>query len=590
MHDLRWGEAWKHPPSESWDWLVDEIEMDRVQATISNFPVEDRLLIDEAFLTSQLKKGINGTVRLELNHKNSLITAKVAGQKQELRDRRYSPGFLVPLVLAALSDAARDDEPTSAMANHIQISKRLCDKGCLALAIASLCSGCSFIRRLAVAVIAHFSVVLHSPEARKLESWRERPQIAMMLKALKRGMTVRKKQSGSSLFEVEKLPGLSAIFLARACLVLSRPSDPVFPAVNQYFLRTGADHGAFQDFLRVPGFVSMFCSDSEDGRAQEERLWAIRLVRDGFVDEDSYRPLAACHAIELFLSSIDGASKASASPEREIRTIFDALQRIIDRGGKDCITHVVGRLGILHWFRSILTGYPLDDIFRDFGSREAFLKLVGTTVNAALHFIPAEELQDTCESLVQPLLGLYTTASKAFRHSLGLFMGEVLVHLSQAFESPNSDPNRHSTSARSTGYELDSALKLLTCCDNDKWRNEVLVAFCILPFQLSNGDTVAAFCREAFRIIEADKASDSTDRHLSIILGRLNVLLSLYQLDSLQQSELLTPFVEIRKCCFLHHAKTAWLECSRHFGTGGSRSTNDSLSALVSQLLSDETQ
>jgi Nucleolar pre-ribosomal-associated protein 1 len=107
-----------------------------------------------------------------------------------------------------------------------------------------------------------------SQEAHQIASWRERPQIAMVLGAVQRSLVVRYAEDvngkgKSTNFQVPELPGFSAIFLARASLVLSRPSDPLFLAMNRSFLRTEVDGGGFQDLTRLPAFMSLFCSSSD---------------------------------------------------------------------------------------------------------------------------------------------------------------------------------------------------------------------------------------------------------------------------------------------------------------------------------------
>ena len=136
-------------------------------------------------------------------------------------DLRYSPGFILPLVLGALEanlpqeihvgkkqsqdaeemEVDRDtddndkDESEEDMAQRqafSTIARKLCDRGCISLAIASLSSRCPLMRKVAVAICGLFLRALQMKESHEMKSWRERPQQEMIMASLQRGLTVRR--------------------------------------------------------------------------------------------------------------------------------------------------------------------------------------------------------------------------------------------------------------------------------------------------------------------------------------------------------------------------------------------------------------
>jgi len=144
-------------------------------------------------------------------------------------------------------------------------------------------------------------------ESHGMKSWRERPQQEMIISSIQRGLAVRRAiqmqryeaQEGIELGGMEEtihkhnipmLPAVSAIFLAKAFLILSRPRDDMYSQMNRYFLRLTDYHGAFQDCFGLPAFLSLYCSASDElSRCRIERNWAPLTLKDSAVDEFCYR-------------------------------------------------------------------------------------------------------------------------------------------------------------------------------------------------------------------------------------------------------------------------------------------------------------
>jgi hypothetical protein len=569
-----------------WDWFVDAVEMDRIHATLSDFPVDDPLRLAPSDLVS----------------KRELASIPPSGKA----DRRYSPGFLLPLIFGALEDTGTNGNTWQSESyqldqrkDDVQVAKRLCEKGCLALAIASLSSECDNVRRLSVTVLGQFSSLLQRDEARQVASWRERPQIVMLIRSLQKAMILRKSTAGGSLEIVEKLPGLSALFLARSCLILLQPSDAMFSPVNRFFLRMEADHGAFQDLTRLPGFISLFCSNADDlYQVREERMWAIRLVRDGFVGEDCYRPVVACHAVELLLSTVDSLSRLSPSPERETSLILEALSRIVRRGGEECDQNIAGRLGLLPWFRSILTGRTRQAVLADMHSREAFLELVAASLGQASKVLPSSDAKAACECLAQPVLDLCVETTDA-SVALISFADKVLCCIDQMGQSLM----KASDSARktSTGVSLTSASLFLAINRTSSSKTAVLLALCRLPLRRRSVKEEepgwSDFCQQALSIVA--NQSEATEHDLCTVLGRVNLILSMTrkedeELESVlklaMQNKIVEQLLSLSKRCALYsESREALQECMQLIVSLSEHATcfKDVIQELIDALLDE---
>jgi hypothetical protein len=231
----------------------------------------------------------------------------------------------------------------------------------------------------------------------------------MLLHAVQKALTIRKREDGGTRGIIPKLPGLSALFLARACLVLARPFDDMYSSINRYFLQSLMDNGAFQDLFRVPGFISMYSSGvDEPVQARTQRQWALKLVRDGFLDEDCFKSLVSCHAPELLLSSVDNFRHRDQSfaGREETCLLLSTLLKVLEVGGAKTHEVLTGRVGLLHWIRSVLVGRPELDVLPDAESRLLFVRITGIAVERAENLVGKVELSEWCSTCAPPLVNL----------------------------------------------------------------------------------------------------------------------------------------------------------------------------------------
>ena len=414
-------------PEKRWDWFLSALDSGRIRATISNFPTDDT--ISSVLQTD--KSNIDEDIQM---HNDGVNPRKVPHKvhRTDKDDFRYSPSFILPLMLGALESfacykririeiAAGDSEAIDKKkesndkmgSNQITIAAmhRLCDKGCISLCLASLSSSCETVRCYAAAILGIALQVCSSAAARDVTSWRDRPQLLMVLNSVQRSLVLQKVNQ-SVPCDVPRLLPIVSCFLARAALVVSRPDDALYVPMNRYFLKTESDHGAFQDTNRLPAFVSLFCSTSDNlDQSRAERIWALQMVRDGLADPSCYRLVAACHAPELIMTNFENVILLRTSVESrgtEYCLLLDCLKAMIDHGGYGAQTHLIRRCGLLSWMRTLYSTHPIHEFFPTSSNRTSFCNLVRSTVlvlSGTSQLRTNLAVSEVC-GLIEPLLSM----------------------------------------------------------------------------------------------------------------------------------------------------------------------------------------
>ena len=417
MDEFRWKSCVAGGKSDkvNWDWLTEAIDPVRLRATVSQFPVHDTIdMCTEAIGSSiEGKDGESQNSDNEMSvDQDSLSTNQSAvaadvnhrdGWTSDCTDLRYSPAFLLPLVLGALEstlpnkgttpgeaeatdDALSDslkDMRKSQLNRLLRMVQKLCDTGIHSLCLAALASTCNKARQCSSAILSVMLLGCNSEEARSLSSWRSRPQVSMLLNSVQRAFVIKKatnKLNGVN-FGVPPLSPLVSTFLARASYSVYKPEDALFVPLNRFFLKNEKEHGSFQDMNRLPGFISLFCSAADDPtQSRQERTWALQLVRDGFRDASCYRLIAECHAPELILTSFENlrlSQLSDAMKDAEYALMMTVFKTMFSLGSSRVMSHLVSRIGILSWIRSWCTTWPVQESFPRVKSRIAMCELVG---------------------------------------------------------------------------------------------------------------------------------------------------------------------------------------------------------------------
>ena len=613
--------------SSCWEWLANGLEIARVQATLCRFPVHDRVKADairnvEVWLKAPeeipihgdgkesnsddsssgnshepVEEDSEGVVETDRGYKYITDNDKWIESEAGLR---YSPAFILPVILGALETSlcrdgssmntlekgvSRDESlgyveegDESLLREFALVAQRLCDKGALSLALGALCSNCSSLRKVAVAILGHIKMALDSRVARNLSSWRERPQLLMIVNSVQRGMAVSAAlqsdpNEAPSRQLVPKLPALAAIFLGRAALIIVKPGDSMFGQMNRYFLRLENGHGAFQDTNRLPIFISLFCSSSDEpGQAPRERRWALQLLNDSFVEEYSYRMVASCHAPELLLTSFSSmlTRQKDDQPEIERTLLLSAITILLHYGGSRATSHLIGRLGLLSWIRGqIVTGTNFD-LLPTLESRTAFLRLISKALQKAYLFLADEKsvrdyLLTESIALINPVLFLYDGSirrglvSTHFTSTTNSFAAaacetlQTLVRLTKVLQS-NVDigkVHRHGVSIALASTLLQTIPTVLT--------KMAVWSLCMAPMcgevQLSSGASL--FIKS---ILSYLATSESDAETMSAALERVSLVASTHKRSFDLDVEILDDLLACRSKC-LPLFREDWFRC-----------------------------
>lgn len=604
-----------------WDWLLNGLELGRVRQTLRKFPVHDGIVpaaVPEVEVWAFMEASSSDGVVDKFENETKINTF----------DNRYSPGYVLPLILGALencleentaqetkkplscSETAEERNPKNEML--ARVSQRLSDKGAVALALGALCSECKSVRQMAVSILGFFIRAAETEEARDISSWRERPQLTMLLHSVHRSLAIRRsvlfseaKNEGQDLskshaWEVPQFSGFSALFLAHASLILARPGDNMYAAVNRFFLSIDSDHGAYQDMNRLPAFISMFCSSSDEpaGQARVERLWALELFKDGFLSEHCFRMAAACHAPELLLTSLNNVRMRSMTSnlkyqEEECLLIIEAIAQMVRRGGRNAAHSLFSRMGLLSWLRSLLVSDQLLEIVPATACRVALLELVSMAVSQAARYETINALSDDTPllseetaGLVQPTIQLCLSSIKHIQSLLNQKKSDSLLEdekkstllvssydalssLKASFQLIQKQRKRDDIHIRKHGMDLSSALKFLSLVSLSPQLDRRDVLGVLLSFPLctdSDKNTALEFSEKILEVLGQGAFVDVSEEWVQNALERIHSILLVFMQRGSTDNACISSFVQklldCRTRCFQWRTcRALWLEC-----------------------------
>eukprot|EP00978_Attheya_sp_CCMP212_P014782 scaffold37822_cov55-Attheya_sp.AAC.3 len=671
MDDMCWGQLRETLLSEStrsWEWFFEALDMSRVRSTLCQFPTWDQIDNEESRLTENMvvdgEEGEDGDdLSVTLESTDVSNKEKVSEQSSQMEianssmpykkeseatrewfgddsDNRYSPAFVLPLVLGVLdscipaggvkrgkpqnhdeSSQPIEDEKMEDYRNEFEcaqhetfvtVTRQLIDKGALALALAGLSSKCPTLRQMSVSILGLILQALHTQEAYNLSTWRERPQLAMLVDSIQRGLTIRramqvqrKAPDDSKDMMIPMMPAVSAVFLARSSLILAKPDDSMFASMNRFYLRLEDYHGAYRDCFRLPVFMSLFCSSSEaPGQARRERLWALQLLSDGTVDSYCYKVAARCHASELLLTFFDTSITRGDTGGDDIERglILDVLIRMLHFGSSVAPLHLVSRVGLLSWIHSLVEGRPSLSI----PIRIKIVKLLDAAVKAAnIHEVLLEsdpkDFMLKLSGAASSVIWLCTDFSKLAPTSLqqtnvdkiSLVKSgcECLSMMSVVADQARSkDVEATDALISCSGISLKSSLTMISYITLN-WETKanlpmLIKAICLLPFGILEEDTDEerfAWCSKVLSIVLTNNCHEVMHQLLKRILLILKVSQSMPPMSC---RSLLETMLRCRQDIIVNReGEDSWIQCLSLLSRNTSKIEDKQTIAEISQHL-----
>ena len=566
-----------------WQWLVDSLDTVRIHTTLHQFPMHDSITSESSRRHSEVHFD-EADAKADANDKENdstvlpdegplIVENRTSSRKWQGRgaDVRYSPAFIIPLILGALESqwseslvgqqldirGASDSMCVSSLGNDVAfvvLSQRLCDKGALALSIASLSSQCPVVREIAMSTLGLIMLATNSNTARELTTWRSRPQIAVLLNSLQRGLAIRRAIFPS---ECPRLPVVAAIFLAKASFIINKPGDPMFGPINKYFLKIEEGHGAYNEFSRLPGFIPFFCSSADEGdQARRDRIWALQFLKDAFVDSSCYRMISSCHAPELILTTLQGISaRSDEDVDLERTLLLETMTRLVQHGERAAGSHLIERLGLLSWLVSFLASDSVSVILPTLDSRRAYLELVFVTiqeVNLRItgQYTEQELIEFSC--LLQPILSVFATIEESSDRAIKDLACKV-VHV--LIIEMDSTEKHFASISTINGIHAASALHALLVSPSE-WKPRMAWAICCVGMEETSALDALNLMSNLLVVIPFLVVQD----HIVHILKRIKLLAktALTVIHPVQVEKLLAG----RQVCFGNpKTRQAWIDC-----------------------------
>jgi hypothetical protein len=313
----------------------------------------------------------------------------------------------------------------------------------------------------------------------------------------------------------------------------------MFVAINQALLRGESDFGAFQDLTRVPVFVSLFCSASSDPeQLKMERKFSLELVRDGITEEADYRLLMACHCPELLLSSLGRiCTYYSIEQDDESCLILKTLTKLLHIGGVHAVSHIVDRMGLLSWLRSLLCEVNRTKHGPSRSARTEILLLLAQVVQRAIDLLPTEELVAATSGMAQSVLSMtidtldvssekFGRAGYKSHKQLIQRACAVLLLLQTVFTNNESASSRECF--QPDGFLMETASQFLSTVTTAEELEAAVCAFCVLPIneKTVDGSHAEAFCMKILIVVTREILATLRRQTKAAVLRRFCVLLN----------------------------------------------------------------
>jgi len=396
----------------------------------------------------------------------------------------------------------------------------------------------------------------------------------MMLSSLQRCLVLRKSNhppKDDNMGAVPKLPALSAIFLAKTVWILAKPEDPLYGAINKYFLKIEHAHGTFDDFDRLPAFIALFCSAADEpGQDRRERMWALHLLKDGFIDPYCYRMVRACHAPEMLLTSLTSMSSRppNAENDKERVALLDVVERLLMFGGIHAAHHLIGRMGLLSWIYSFTAMDDIDKCLPSFTSKVSFLRMTtramkqaGVLVSSNHDALVAAEVRNVLVAVLRVVVeGNVSRSSLESKQMIPMVCEAVCCAIETWNKVTPEAASGRIVPFHSTGIPLVSVCKLISLvAEEDKQR--LVHCLCRAPLCGDESDSVDFFCRFVLSTIQQSQPLPTNVLYL-LLEQATELVKSCDEKNPAWSDNLIQQWLSCRQRCMVSNdCCCLWVEC-----------------------------
>ncbi|XP_050347479.1 nucleolar pre-ribosomal-associated protein 1 [Nymphalis io] len=276
---------WSHPTPNQ---VINLLDKDTIEKTVRLFPVNQKLEYNYELpyrnSNSLIKGYLDGALRdvksksnakdTEEAVKNLLLkddynkllaeaqTDVVSISHEENNEMIYDPSFLFPLLSHLLAPGS------------VASCFKLLRTGLLSVPVMGFSSQCPLMRAAAYHVLHRFCLLLETETRHK----NDKLLLVDFITTLRQSLSTAIKDAATEgeLKDIKnpKLPAIGALYLAKALLVVTSPSEPLYKPVNNFLIAK-----QFVDLTVVPDFLSLFHDSNVE--AMERRNWILDVIRDG---------------------------------------------------------------------------------------------------------------------------------------------------------------------------------------------------------------------------------------------------------------------------------------------------------------------
>ncbi|CAH2269084.1 jg27031 [Pararge aegeria aegeria] len=277
----RTSSLWAHPTPNQ---VLNLFERDKIQKTVKLFPVHQKLdyshqasnaCLNEVSVKNFLERimrnrkiktnDMEGAIKTLVSRDESRRILAIMKEEDivthshfEEGDTIYDPAFLFPLLSHLLAPGS------------VASSFRLLRSGLLSVPVMGLSSHCPLMRAAAYHVLHRFHLLLETETRHK----NDKLLLTDFISTLRQSLSTAINTPSEGELKNPRLPAIGALYLARALMVCTLPTEPLYKPVNNFLIAK-----RFVDLTVVPDFLSLFHDSEVD--AVKRRQWILDVIKDG---------------------------------------------------------------------------------------------------------------------------------------------------------------------------------------------------------------------------------------------------------------------------------------------------------------------